>query len=111
MKRLPPRTTRTYTRFPYTTLFRSYRRHRDDAGDLVRAVGHRVAPLREGDVGHVLIRALGDLHRQLLAGLDVLGESPLLAQFLVLGVAGPAEPGFPAAHAQHHVSEARKSAA
>src|SRR3546814_4574340 len=28
MRRLPPRSTRPYTRFPYTTLFRSHRRRR-----------------------------------------------------------------------------------
>src|SRR3546814_18841932 len=43
MIRRPPRSTRTYTLFPYTTLFRSYKKiqdHRIGTHDLVRAIDH-----------------------------------------------------------------------
>src|SRR3546814_20700398 len=37
MRRRPPRSTRTYTLFPYTTLFRSVRHHDQEAGTRQRA--------------------------------------------------------------------------
>src|SRR3546814_9640712 len=39
MRRRPPRSTRTDTLFPYTTLFRSHHRVATDAGAAVTAVG------------------------------------------------------------------------
>src|SRR3546814_19606134 len=55
MIRRPPRTTRTDTLFPYTTLFRSA------AADVV------------GDLAHLLLRDAEDLLRELVAvGMDVL---------------------------------------
>src|SRR3546814_14145922 len=46
MRRLPPRSTRTDTLFPYTTLFRSNRlKAREGFGDPLRRLGTRVHPL------------------------------------------------------------------
>src|SRR3546814_16757786 len=45
MIRLPPRPTRTYTLFPYTTLFRSHR---------IRVVGGRMVAAARGDAATVV---------------------------------------------------------
>src|SRR5215207_1737147 len=64
---------------------------RDDAVDAVGPIGDRLRPLPEGDVDHLLDRALlqvaGDLHLLLVR----MGEAVGAAQLLDLGVAGPAE--------------------
>src|SRR3546814_10955012 len=55
MIRRPPRSTRTDTLFPYTTLFRSARRlARDHLGDIEpRAItAHGLAERQVGDAGH-----------------------------------------------------------
>src|SRR3546814_4438288 len=44
MIRRPPRSTRTDTLFPYTTLFRSVRACPDEFDDLVDAIRHRAPP-------------------------------------------------------------------
>src|SRR3546814_20329445 len=64
MIRRPPRSTRTDTLFPYTTLFRSaqppaeraHRRHVADAALLLQAQGHAELPLREGPAQPALPR-------------------------------------------------------
>src|SRR3546814_14466972 len=50
MIRLPPRSTRTDTLFPYTTLFRSHLAVRRDAGG-IDVLGERIAQLRGAERG------------------------------------------------------------
>src|SRR3546814_8717225 len=65
MIRLPPRSTRTDTLFPYTTLFRS---HVVAVGKIVAAVGECLAPVLDAYRG--LHRATGNLE-QVAGGLGV----------------------------------------
>src|SRR3546814_18922635 len=51
MIRRPPRSTRTDTLFPYTTLFRSARRHRRGQHIADERVGDRLEPDRRARVG------------------------------------------------------------
>src|SRR3546814_3728986 len=68
MIRRPPRSTRTYTLFPYTTLFRSVRRVRD-GGELAREHrrGGEDAARRQGP-GPRLERFRAEVARQVPAG-------------------------------------------
>src|SRR3546814_17490363 len=59
MIRLPPRSTRTDTLFPYTTLFRS---HVVAVGKIVAAVGECLAPVLDAYRG--LHRATGNLRSE-----------------------------------------------
>src|SRR3546814_19811715 len=90
MLRRPPRSTRTDTRFPYTTLFRSLRLHGAGGGDRNLVLGARSFSRRGRQGGRV------DL-RELLAGLLGPGLELLLADHLDHdrheGVAGAAELG------------------
>src|SRR3546814_15064690 len=90
MIRRPPRSTRTDTLFPYTTLFRSGDRVRSVAARMVEHIGAVVRPIRlenslageggserEGAAG----KALGDAHQvrpgiRLLAGEHRAGAAP-----------------------------------
>src|SRR3546814_1734793 len=67
MIRRPPRSTRTDTLFPYTTLFRSCRHHRDQRGALV--LGHRRRELADirTRVGIILVPLCARAHRENLA--------------------------------------------
>src|SRR3546814_2497668 len=91
MIRRPPRSTRTYTRFPYTTLFRSVhdlrrgnQRHRRSAGDhreqIVPAAADAAAmgvdQLAEADA-HFLFDDTGLVH--MAADLEQLGALVVLA--------------------------------
>src|SRR3546814_17681755 len=57
MIRRPPRSTRTDTLFPYTTLFRSYRRPTDFAGQRVIVVGaaHSAVQIAAELAGHARV--------------------------------------------------------
>src|SRR3546814_8637617 len=66
MIRRPPRSTRTDTLFPYTTLFRSAIRHKNEAHSVVvrstvapRTTEERVAPKLEAIVGREIGNGLG----------------------------------------------------
>src|SRR3546814_4919034 len=66
MIRRPPRSTRTDTLFPYTTLFRSAHRldhpaarTRDRCQHLVEQAGDRLTPRRQRHLQHGIISALG----------------------------------------------------
>src|SRR3546814_4216658 len=75
----PPRSTRTDTLFPYTTLFRSGGRLVDEAlGLLATAVEYRAHVLRQGGV--VLLR-----HQGIGRGVDVAGDREVLLHLLELG--------------------------
>src|SRR3546814_4850493 len=67
MIRRPPRSTRTDTLFPYTTLFRSRVEHRLVAGE-VRLRGEDIHRLRPADARHQLHGEAGDPRRR--QGLD-----------------------------------------
>src|SRR3546814_9233326 len=71
MIRRPPRSTRTDTLFPYTTLFRSVEQHLADAGRIAQpAVGEAF-----GDLDHQLDAAVVGARRQQFAdALDQLAE-------------------------------------
>src|SRR3546814_15662890 len=56
MLRRPPRSTRTDTRFPYTTLFRSLFRIDSDHATLDSIRGGDVLPLRRGAAGRLLLK-------------------------------------------------------
>src|SRR3546814_2457439 len=60
MNRRPPRSTRTDTLFPYTTLFRS------DSRDIARkpAIGHRIVRAEEGAAGLGDAQQAGHRHRR-----------------------------------------------
>src|SRR3546814_4267309 len=94
MKRRPPRSTRTYTLFPYTTLFRSERRRDEDrrGGAASRRArleaGQRAVELRRGhhlfeadriaeDGERIVRRMAARLHRDFGEGL-ILGAITLL---------------------------------
>src|SRR3546814_4521760 len=68
MIRRPPRSTRTDTLFPYTTLFRSPRRHADH--DLGAAKGVGLAAVNLGD--EMLYHLLGDVD----VGDDAVAQGP-----------------------------------
>src|SRR3546814_6578128 len=68
MIRRPPRSTRTDTLFPYTTLFRS-REHRPHRGDVPRLAGGDPLLLRAGGAAfHHADRVQADHARRLRAG-------------------------------------------
>src|SRR3546814_19223027 len=68
MIRRPPRSTRTDTLFPYTTLFRSVQRRLDQfAGDVEARPQQLVEALREGEQV-ALVVGVGHQHRELVAG-------------------------------------------
>src|SRR3546814_14835704 len=75
MLRRPPRSTLADTRFPYTTLFRSFERaHGDvgaDRGDADRPPAHRAAVVDEqGDDGVAEVGVVLDLVAQRMTGRD-----------------------------------------
>src|SRR3546814_8912415 len=85
MIRRPPRSTRTDTLFPYTTLFRSLLHRRaffhgvvDDLvdGDIVRIVELVVLDQRGLDLGSPANQLVGAVHH------DVLGLGPVAAELL-----------------------------
>src|SRR5688572_16916387 len=57
-----------------------YRGRDDHSGDPVGAIGDGIAPLRERDVGHLVVGAPRQVHRDLLARRLIRRERPLLAQ-------------------------------
>src|SRR3546814_7466062 len=63
MIRRPPRSTRTDTLFPYTTLFRSHALARFETLEAAVGLGHRVVQMRVAveDVDHLQVVALADL--------------------------------------------------
>src|SRR3546814_19485569 len=74
MIRLPPRSTRTDTLFPYTTLFRSFARRAIGRAD---DVGHRLVHVGVGQDDAVILRAAHRLDALAVlgaAGLDVIGD-------------------------------------
>src|SRR3546814_19121271 len=98
MIRRPPRSTRTDTLFPYTTLFRSAddrppaalaverQRDRGDAGP-----GHRLRPVRSGGRAAPRARADGPLRRQ--PQHRARGHAPALGQGSHLDLAASPPPG------------------
>src|SRR3546814_8544172 len=68
MIRRPPRSTRTDTLFPYTTLFRSLVAHHGDVHDILHAVprdvAHRALRIELDDKHHLLTR-LGPVETEL----------------------------------------------
>src|SRR3546814_18941939 len=108
MIRRPPRSTRTDTVFPYTTLFRSHVRVEHGADDdgrvLAAEVLHRAADLVE--LGHGEVRAGGDVDQDAVgAGQVDVVEQRVLDRGLggdlhaVVAAGGPGAP-----HRQSHLS-------
>src|SRR3546814_18421000 len=108
MIRRPPRSTRTDTLFPYTTLFRSFRigvRRIDRSPGVLHVVMDRYLPdgAREGD---------GQLARRIIAAIEDIGDRvaahrtgiPGLQYRIDLGV-GPFDAVRPPAH-QHEIGRA-----
>src|SRR3546814_8570024 len=71
MRRRPPRSTRTHTLFPYTTLFRSRR-----IGSTFRARRHAVLPHPIHQVGHADLVAGSGVHRRLSRTSGFRGHCP-----------------------------------
>src|SRR3546814_7678362 len=102
MIRRPPRSTRTDTLFPYTTLFRSYRllparsARASAGGDRAGLAGHGHAGDAAGDEARLLMGALFLLCAALSVACAAMGMRMLLADRRLearLGMAG-ARPGF-----------------
>src|SRR3546814_9000671 len=74
MIRRPPRSTRTYTLFPYTTLFRSSQQHVEDHTE------QRRVALRQG-----LLQLLGQATRQIAIGRSLRRVHRDFAELLVVG--------------------------
>src|SRR3546814_18288282 len=75
MIRRPPRSTRTDTLFPYTTLFRSQRRRSQDAAREAQAAHERLDILARGEVvgdehGGILRIGTAQLHRPARGGAE-----------------------------------------
>src|SRR3546814_13789096 len=87
MIRRPPRSTRTDTLFPYTTLFRSIR-----AGQRLTIPGGRYHEITRGQTGIAIARAYGVEWSRIVA-VNGLTEPYLLRTGWRLLIPGGAEPG------------------
>src|SRR3546814_19786664 len=94
MIRRPPRSTRTDTLFPYTTLFRSL----NDIALIVhlpRAQDRRVADISLGDAGHAL-QLYGPITARLRIGIVVVAQKRRKNGFAInAGQASPEHPALP----------------
>src|SRR3546814_4262732 len=96
MIRRPPRSTRTDTLFPYTTLFRSIR-----AGQRLTIPGGRYHEITRGQTGIAIARAYGVEWSRIVA-VNGLTEPYLLRTGWRLLIPGGAEPGQ---RSEEHTSE------